>query len=396
MNVYDSRYIEGILNSTNWEKTNDTNDADLIIINGCVVRKHAQNRAESIIKQLIHNKKENQKIIVTGCLGKYIENTIKGVDLFTGPAEWDKIKSFLNIENTQNIIPTPFTGITQFVTIIKGCNNFCRYCVVPYLRGKEISRTPEEIEKEIKEIVKRGYNSVLLLGQNVNAYNSTLDFPDLLYKLSKIEGAKRISFLTSHPEDFSDKLIDAINNSPSIMPYIHLPVQTLNNRLLKMMGRKYTVEEYLKLIEKIRNSKREISISTDIMVGYPTETEKEFEKILEIFKQIEFDSAYMYAYSPREWTVSALMETVNEKERKRRLQLLIDTQNEITKKKNKEMIGKIYTVITEKESTRNKNEWFGFAHNGKPVVFRGDSFSGEECKVYIEKLEGWTPYGKKI
>ncbi len=397
MNLYDSHYIKALLiNRGGFVESDNPDDADIVVVNGCVVREHAQNRAVSIIKKISANKTKQQKLIVTGCLGKYVENTIKGVDIYTGPAEWSKIADFIGIEKYEDIVPIPFRGVSQFITIMKGCNNFCRYCVVPYLRGKEESRSYSDLEREIKEFIDKGYISFILLGQNVNAYRHDYSFAQLLEKLSNIKGLQRISFLTSHPEDFSAELIDVINNNGTIMPYIHLPAQSFNDRILKLMNRKYTVKDYLALIEKIRKSKREISLSTDIMVGYPTETEKDFTQILQIFKDIRYDTAYMYAYSPRAWTVSSLMEDVPEKERKRRLSLLIEVQNKITLEKNEKMVGKVYKIITEKESTKNKGEWFGFADNGKPVVFAGESFSGELCEVKIKELRGWTPYGQKI
>ncbi|MBI5573541.1 MAG: tRNA (N6-isopentenyl adenosine(37)-C2)-methylthiotransferase MiaB [Elusimicrobia bacterium] len=319
MNVADSDFMSEKLINTGYEKRNDISKADIIIANTCTVRQHAEERAFSFIGELKQLKIKNAKlkIFVTGCVASRLKEKLKKKFPYI-----DKIILATEIENFSEIVkdaiditpekpktkpPTEVGGYknlgTEFITITKGCSNFCSYCVVPLVRGPEISRPKKDILADVKKLISQGRSEITLLGQNVNSYKSgKFDFSDLMIELNKIPQLKKIGFMTSHPKDMSDKIINTIASCKKVTRQIHLPVQSGSNKILKLMNRKYTREKYLKIIKKLKNRIPGVAVTTDIIVGFPTETEKDFQQTLDIIKKAGFTKAFNFKYSPRENT----------------------------------------------------------------------------------------------
>ena len=312
MNVADSDFISEKLLNAGYAKCNDIRKADIIIANTCTVRQHAEERALSFIGELKQLKVKNAKlkIFVAGCVASRLKEKLKKkfpyIDKII-PA--DEIENFpgtfkdLDMFKCLNVGIPKSTNISGFVPISRGCSNYCSYCIVPSVRGKEIPRTKKEILADIKKLISNGRSEITLLGQNVNSYKSgKFNFSDLLIELNKIPQIKKIGFMTSHPKDMSDKIINAIASCKKVARQIHLPVQSGSNKILKLMNRKYTKEKYLKIIKKLRKKIPGVAVTTDIIVGFPTETEKDFQQTLDIIKKAGFKSAFTFKYSPRENT----------------------------------------------------------------------------------------------
>ncbi|HAX61051.1 MAG TPA: tRNA (N6-isopentenyl adenosine(37)-C2)-methylthiotransferase MiaB [Elusimicrobia bacterium] len=318
MNVADSDFMSEKLHNAGYKKCNDMHKADIIIANTCTVRQHAEERAFSFIGELKQLKIKNKKlkIFVAGCVASRLKEKLKKkfpyIDKIIPATEIENFSEI--VKDTVNITPkNPKTKNsnnkgTEFVTITKGCSNFCSYCVVPFVRGDEISRPKKDILADVKKLISRGRNEITLLGQNVNSYKfGKFDFADLLIELNKIPQIKKIGFMTSHPKDMSDKIINAIASCKKVTRQIHLPLQSGSNKILKLMNRKYTRGKYLKIIKKLRKKIPGVAITTDIIVGFPTETEKDFRQTLDIIKKVGFKSAFTFKYSPRENTKAFYM-----------------------------------------------------------------------------------------
>ena len=313
MNVADSDFMAGTLINSGYSPITKPENADIILVNTCTVRQHAEEKAFSFIGELKTQKTKNKKlkIFIAGCVASRLKEKLKKKFPYI-----DKIIPATEIENFSEIVKdavdiTPekpktkkLKSIgTEFITITKGCSNFCSYCVVPKVRGKEISRSKKDILADIKKLISQGKSEITLLGQNVNSYKvGSFDFSDLLIELNKIPQLKKIGFMTSHPKDMSDKIINTIASCKKVARQIHLPVQSGSNKILKLMNRKYTGEKYLKIIKKLKNRIPGVVVTTDIIVGFPTETEKDFQQTLDIIKKAGFKSAFTFKYSPRENT----------------------------------------------------------------------------------------------
>ncbi len=384
MNVTDSRFFSEYLESCGYSQTENTEEASIVIVNTCTVRQHAEDRALSFIGELKKLKESSSsygklysglkltntvtvpndmpKIIVAGCvaerLGEQLKKRFSHIDLLVSAKDVEYFaeifeRAFGKGKNEKEDARPPLpvaTPVSEFVTIMRGCNNFCSYCIVPYVRGPEKYRPPDEILAEIISLVKKGIKEITLLGQNVNSYtsNNKTDFADLLTLINKIDGLKRIRFLTSHPKDFTDKIIDAVANLDKVCKHIHLPLQSGSNKILKLMNRKYTLEHYYSLIEKIRKKIPEVSITTDLMVGFPQEKEEDFNETLKAVQKIEFDFAYVFKYSPRIKTkASELKDDVPNEVKTNRHKILLDTCNKIAAQKNQKLVGKILEVLVE-------------------------------------------------
>ncbi len=424
MNVYDSRIIAQILSENGYKETADKKNADVIIVNTCSVREHAEQRAIGRIGELQDLRKENPGILigVVGCMAQNLGNSIKGADFVVGPSGYRKLpqiivqslesrvqssKKKLTTHNSQScieqtdelysdIFPESKDGITAFVSVMRGCDNFCSYCIVPYVRGQARSRPPEDILKEIELLSSKGIKKITLLGQSVNEYSyNGVNFPHLL-RLIDGTGVPWINFTTSHPKNMSQELIDAIRDGEKICEWLHLPMQSGANEILKKMGRGYTKEKYLDWIHKTRKSIPEVSITTDILVGFPGESEKNFNETLEVIKEVRFDSAYMFKYSERPHTKAYNMKPkVPEEMRIERLEELINIQNKITREKNSELIGTTQEVLVLGKSKRG-NSLYGRTRQNKVVLFNGKASPGDFIKVKIKELRGWTPYGELL
>lgn len=381
-----------ILLSDEYEPTSDPESADLILINTCSVREKPQHKVYSEAGRYKPLKKKNPELIlgITGCVAQQEgENIIKRlpyVDLVLGTQGFYFIKEALEtfkktkkpvvltelkpdfkppliLENEETPIFTD-RKVTAFVTIMQGCDNFCSYCIVPYVRGREKSRPPEDILKEVETLVKKGVREITLLGQNVNSYGlkekGYPDFAELLEMVSQIDGLWRIRFTTSHPKDLSEKLIKVMSENPKVCKHIHLPLQAGSNKILKKMNRKYTKEEYLEKIEKLRTAIPEIGITTDIIVGFPGETEEDFRETVEMLKKIRYQEIFSFKYSDRPFTLAQkLNNKISEEEKERRLKIIHETQAKITKEIYESYVGKEVEVLVEDFSTKNKNMLMG-------------------------------------
>lgn len=386
MNKSDSERIAGMLEKNDYNRSDNKYQADLVVINTCGVRQTAENRLLGLAMDI---RKNNPKcfIIITGCL-IYRKDTKKRLEKFID--EWLFVSEIFNFQfsnynfqtNTKNIKcennnyldvqPKYESKFSAFVPIGNGCNNFCSYCVVPYARGREVYRSVEEILKEVENLVNKGYKEIILIAQNVNSYEVSqkpeeiIKFYDLLKMINDIDGDFWIRFLTSHPKDMSDKLIKTIANCEKVCKHIHLPVQAGDDKVLEVMNRKYSVEHYINLIEKIRKVMHGASITTDVIVGFPNETKKQFNNTVKLFKQIKFDMAYISLYSPRPETATfKLGDTVSKEEKKDRENKLLDILNKTALANNKKYINKIVKVLI--EGKKKTGEFFGKTATGKVV-----------------------------
>ena len=420
MNVHDSEYISGIMEDIGYTKTDDMDGADVIIVNTCAIRENAHNKAEGMLGRIKHLKEEKENIIVIfcGCMAQeeglvHKIKDYKWIDIICGTHNYHKIPEYLSeytskgnlcevysIEGNviENIPVKRDSKYTAWVNIQYGCDKFCTYCIVPYTRGKQRSRKSEDILDEVRELYNNGYQEVTLLGQNVNAYgkdfNSDYDFADLLGEVSAT-GIPRIRFVTSHPWDFTDKMIEVIAKCDNIMPYVHLPIQSGSDRILKLMGRKYTIKEYLEIIKKLRASIPNVSITTDIIVGFPGETEDDFEKTLDIVNKVKYDLAYTFIFSPREGTPAAKMEdTTPPEEKKERLARLNELINKYALESNKKMKNKVYDVLILGESDK-AGKYMGYTDNMKLVNVKcGSEYVGKIVPVKITDVKTWSLDGE--
>jgi tRNA-2-methylthio-N6-dimethylallyladenosine synthase len=420
MNLSDTEIIRGLMQDSGFNITNNVNDANVIIINTCSVREHAEERVISRIKNLrkITTKRNDVILGIVGCMAERMKEKLfdidDTIDLIIGPDEYRnlpkyifELKSEKKIHNTDlnffetydNIIPHRNNTISAWIPIMRGCDNFCSYCVVPYTRGRERSRSFSGILKESADLIQKGYKELYLLGQNVNSYSeSGKDFSDLLREVSFLSNSIRVRFMTSHPKDFSDKLIRTIRDNSNICNYIHLPCQSGSNRILKLMNRNYTKESYLDLVKKLREQIPDIGLSTDIIVGFPTETDADFQDTLELFKAVEYDNAFTFKYSPREGTPSFdMIDDVPKEIKSERLDRLIKIQQEISLKNNLKLTGNIFTVLAETESKKSPNELQGRLDNNKVAVFPKDNIkTGDFVRVKVIKSTSATLICQKV
>lgn len=427
MNVYDSNLIAGMLEKNGAIQTDSMESADYIVVNTCSIRGGAEDRAYARIAKMRYFKKRNPhlKIAVVGCMaqnhGEKIPTSLEHVDYVVGPDNYAKLEElffqeqdeedFSHIHTQQNHQENYPGKLAKFeskysthVTIMRGCNKKCSYCIVPFVRGQERSRNPLEIEEEVRLAVKAGIPEITLLGQTVNSYlfledNSRESFSDLLIRLNRIEGLKRLRFTSPHPRHFTQDVIDAMASCESVSPYVHLPLQSGSNKILKSMRRQYTREKYLEIVTNLRKAVPNIALSTDIITGYPGEEEQDFQDTLNMVKEIEFDSAFTFSYSPREGTESFhFPETLTEDEKLHRLQTLIDLQHPITLRKTRQLLGTTQEILLEGPSHRSEHEWVGTTNCFKKVVlpFVDHFHSGALVEAKIADCRGNTLVGSVI
>lgn len=426
MNEHDSEKISWILENLGYEWTENKEDSDFIVYNTCLVRENAELKVYGQLGALKDLKRKNPDLIlaVCGCMmqreeaRRVILDKYRHVDIIFGTNNIHKLPLLIdrhkqtnetvvdivedNRDIDDNIEANRKYGFKAFVNIMYGCNNFCTYCIVPYTRGRERSREPESIIKEIEKLAEEGYKEIMLLGQNVNSYGKTLNieytFADLLRDINKIQGIKRIRFMTSHPKDLSDELIYAMASLDKVCEQLHLPVQSGSNRILKAMNRKYTREDYLLLIEKIKKAIPDISISTDIIVGFPGETEEDFLDTLDLVKKARFDSAFTFLYSIREGTKAAQMENqVPDDIKHERFQRLLDTIYPIFYEENLKYLNKTVEVLVEEVSKNNDEVLSGRTRTGKLVHFKGSKdLIGKFVNVKITTPKTFTLEGHLI
>ena len=426
MNEEDSEKLSGMLMSMGYNSCDNRNDADIIIFNTCCVRENAELKVHGNLGQLKGLKKQKQDLIIAVCgcmmqqkgIPEEISKKYPFVDIIFGTHNLHKFPEYLNrvLMNDERILEIEsgsdeiIEGMTidrksslkAFVTIMYGCDNFCTYCVVPHVRGREKSRKSEDILNEIRELAKEGYKEITLLGQNVNSYGKGLEedinFPKLLRKVNEIEGIERIRYMTSHPKDFSDELINAMKECEKVCSQLHLPVQSGSDVVLKKMNRHYTKEEYLEKINKIKSLIPNLAITTDIIVGFPGETEEDFEETLDLVKKVRYDSAFMFLYSNRKYTHADMMPNqIPDDVKHERFNRLVETVNSICAEINKEYKDKIVEVLVEGLSKNDENKLAGRTDNGKLVNFTGDKDSiGKIVKVKITNPKSFSLEGEQI
>ena len=425
MNEHDSENIKAILEDMSYTETDIMEDADLILLNTCAIRENAHNKVFGYLGRIKHLKEEKPHVIagICGCMAQEevvvneIKTKYKWLDIVFGTHNIHKLPQILNdsiIKKEQEIEVFSIEGdvienipvkrdskYKAWINIMYGCDKFCTYCIVPYTRGKQRSRLPEYIIKEVEDLIKDGYKEVTLLGQNVNAYGKDLDIDygmeNLLEDVAKT-GIERIRFVTSHPWDFTDKMIEIISKYKNIMPYIHLPLQSGSNNILKLMGRRYTKEEYITLFNKIKKALPYSSITTDIIVGFPNETDEDFNDTLEVVNTCKFDSAFTFIFSPRVGTPAAKMnDNVSLEIKEKRLQVLNELINKYSKEANDKYLEKIVPVLVEGISEKDENMLFGYTDTMKLVNIKGSKDNiGKIVDVKITDIKTWNMYGEIV
>lgn len=421
MNKYDSELVAGMLKEQGFQETDSSSDTDLILVNTCSVRQHAENRVLGRLDAFQVLKQKNPDLIigVLGCMAIRLQDQLLNqkamVNFVLGPDNYRSLPEVLaklsngerqnrlslaefdNHEIYSELYPNRGTGFSAWVAIMRGCNNFCSYCIVPYLRGRERSRPADDIVAEVNKLVDERFLEVTLLGQNVNSYHDGVnDFADLIAMVAQLPGLERVRFATSHPKDLSEKLIDAMANHSKICNHLHLPVQSGSDRILNLMNRNYTRSHYLKLIDAIRDKIDNPGLFTDIIVGFPGETEQDFQDTVDLIQQVQFDGAFVFKYSPREGTAAfQYQENLTEAEKVARLQYLNQIQDAITLKKNRDLVGQVQKILVEGRSRKAKpNQYMGRTDSNKIVVFNSDNNEeGLFIKVKIIAAEGRTLFG---
>lgn len=422
MNFADSEVVAAVMQMAGYDLCDSLEEADAVFMNTCSIRDHAEQKANARLEYFSQLKRKKKHLIVgvLGCMAERVKEGLleqKVVDLVVGPdayldlphliAQVEEGKNAINVEFSttetyKDVLPRRIGGnkIGGFVSIMRGCNNFCSYCIVPYTRGRERSRPYESILKEVQDLQAKGYKEVTLLGQNVNSYlYEEINFAQLLDKLATAVPDMRIRFTTSHPKDIHEETIQVIAKHPNLCKHIHLPVQSGSNKILKLMNRKYTREWYLEKVALIRKYIPDCGISTDMFTGFHDETEEDHQLTLQLMREVGYDSAFMFKYSEREGTYASkhLPDNVAEEVKLRRLQEMIDLQLELSLQSNLKDVGKNFEVLVEGYSKRSKEQLFGRTSQNKVVLFdKGDANVGDLVTVVIERATAATLFGVRI
>ncbi|MBE7045616.1 MAG: tRNA (N6-isopentenyl adenosine(37)-C2)-methylthiotransferase MiaB [Ruminococcaceae bacterium] len=425
-NENDTERIRGILKKAGFSFCEQSEAADLVIYNTCAVRENAEQKVFGRLGILKHLKESRPEMVIglCGCMVQQehitekIKKTYSHVDLIFGTHALYRLpellyqtlmskKTVVSIENSDGAIAEDVPILREdsnkaWVSVMYGCNNFCSYCIVPYVRGRERSRKPEAILSEIRELVDSGVTEICLLGQNVNSYGKDLeeeiDFSDLLRAVNEMDGVRRIRFMTSHPKDFGDKLIDTMAECDKVCKQLHLPFQAGSDKVLADMNRRYTREEYLEKIRKVKQRIPGILLTTDVIVGFPTETNEDFQKTLDVIREVEYDQIFSFIYSRREGTPAAKMDFVLSKEEiQRNFEEMLEVQNDISKKKNLRYEGKVLEVLVEGPSKTDPNMLTGRTDTYKIVNFKGDiSLVGKYVPIRIAEAHTWSLNGELV
>ena len=424
MNVHDSEKIAGIMEGLGYESCSSAQDADAVIFNTCCIRETVEQKIYGHIGELkkVKRAKPNMIVAVCGCMSQQagvaekIKESYPFVDIVLGTSNLDLLReAVLSAQNKKHSFNVDFRQYNEedfaqsrtsfpnaWVNINYGCNNFCTYCIVPYVRGRERSRRTSDIMAEVKSLLAQGYKEITLLGQNVNSYGHDLpygeSFASLLKEIGELDGKFRLRFMTSHPKDLSDEVIDAVAAYPNICNNIHLPVQSGSTEILRRMNRRYTRDDYLSLVQRIRAKLPDVGITTDIMVGFPGETEKDFEDTLDLVKQARYSSAFCFIYSRRKGTPAYSMDNQIPYAVKRdRITRLLACQNEVTKEISRDMLGKRYEVLVEGANTHYADTMCGRTESGRLVNFKcDDSYIGKFVIVEIEQAKSATLWGSIV
>ena len=423
MNISDAERMEGQLATLGYERTEDMARADLILLNTCCVRETAEDKVYGKIGEIKHIKRANPALIfgITGCMaqkeGEALIRRAPHIDFVLGTNKVHELKATVRrLESARRgpvvdvllgdaplpeNVPIERTGrLSAWVPIMYGCNNFCTYCIVPYVRGREHSRRPEDVVREVEEAAAQGFKEITLLGQNVNSYgkdHKLASFAELLLMVDAVKGVERVRYMTSHPKDLSDAVIDAVRQGRHICPHFHLPVQHGSDRILRAMNRVYRKDAYRALVERIRAAVPDASLTTDLIVGFPGETEEDFGELLDFLREIRYDAAYTFLYSKRSGTPAATMEAqVEDSVKKERLHRLMEVQNEISLEKNAALKGTVQEVLAEGPSRTDEDVWTGRTGTNKIVLWRkkGQETEGDIVRVRITQPQTWVLKGE--
>ena len=418
MNEYDTEIVKAILKKENYGFTERPEEAQVLLLNTCSVRENAHSKVHQRIHVLKYFKtKKNRKIIgVLGCMAQNLKTELFeekiGVDLVAGPDSYKKLPQMLRsieenhaeeyalslseYETYSDIFPEHADGVNAWIAVMRGCDNFCTFCVVPYTRGRERSREPQNVVEEARRLAEKGFKQITLLGQNVNSYRfEDKDFADLIEAVSKVDGIERIRFTSPHPKDFPPKLIDVVAKNPKACKHIHLPLQAGNDRVLELMNRTYTQKEFIDLAKHMRQVIPGLVLTTDVIVGFPTETEEEFRDTLHVMQEVVFDAAYMFKYSERKHTIASRKypDDVSEADKTSRITRLVDMQREISWQQNKKHVGQVHQVMVEGKG-KKPGQLLGRNDGNKIVVFPDNgAANGELVSVRIEEVTANTLIG---
>jgi len=420
MNVADSEVVTSIMSSAGYSQTKDLERADVIFVNTCAVRENAEERVYGRLGDFKHLKRANPAVIVgvLGCMAERLRKDLMEsesfVDLVVGPDEYRSLPKLVEnavagergiavklsrVENYDDIVPFRSDGISAWISVMRGCDKFCTFCVVPFTRGRERSRSLTSIVREVEDLARRGFKEVTLLGQNVNSYlDQSSDFADLLAAVARIDRTIRVRFTTSHPQDMSLKLIETIAAHSNICNYIHLPVQSGSDRVLELMNRTYSADHYLKLVRTIKQTIPGVSLSTDIIAGFPTETAEDHKSTIDLIKEVGYDGAFTFKYSPRENTKAWMMaDDIPEEVKVERLNEIIDVQREISFRKNQQMIGSTVEVLVEGESKKSVSEFCGRSDTNKMAIFPRNGYqAGDYIRVRVQRANSATLFGVHV
>ena len=419
-NESDSEKLSGMLKKMGYTPTENPEEADVILFNTCAVRENAEKKLFGRVGALKPLKEKNPELLlgVCGCMAQEagmeekFRRRYRFVDMVFGThalyrfpeilkkalSERTQVRDVSDIDGevTEGIPVDRASSVKSYVSVMYGCNNFCSYCIVPYVRGRERSRAYRDVINEVREIADSGCKEIMLLGQNVNSYNGGVDFPELLYKVSEVPGIERIRFMSSHPKDISGELISVMAERENICNQLHLPVQSGSDRILKLMNRHYNTEHYLSIVDEVKRKIPDVTLTTDIIVGFPGETDEDFLKTVELLKTVRYDSIFSFIYSKRTGTPAEKMADVMTEEHKHEnFSKMLEIQNEISLEKNKALIGSVQSVLVEGQSKTDHDKMSGRSEGGKLVHFSSDAVRpGDIVKVKIESVNTWTLSGK--
>ena len=420
MNVYDSELVSSLMDQSGYMKTDDIQTADAIFLNTCSIREKAEETVKNRLDNFQSLKRQNPEMIigVLGCMAQNLRNNLLEskpfVDLILGPDTYRRLPELLlqrektnghlvdtrlsKFEVYEDLFPSRADGVNAWISISRGCDKFCTFCVVPFTRGRERSRSIENIVQEATIAVENGFPEITLLGQNVNSFRTPNGrFPELLQEIAKVNGLERVRYTSPHPQDIDDQLLKVMKEHKNICNHIHLPLQAGSDRILKRMNRTYTRSEYIDLVHRIRDIIQNCTITTDIIVGFPGESNEEFMETLEVAKTVCFDSAFMFKYSSRPGTKAAeYTDQVPENIKQKRLEQLIDLQKKLTLISNRQHVGKVLDILVEKESKKSANQWAGRTDGNVWVVWdKTDENIKDIVKVAIMDAQGVTLFGNR-
>ncbi len=419
MNLADTEIVLGILNKSGYSPTQAIDEADVVLLNTCSVREHAEEKIHQRLNVIRKQMAEKPELVVgvLGCMAERLRSSLMqrhNVDIVVGPDEYRKLPDLVDgaftgsqgigvrlsrTETYDDVTPFRSEGISAWISVMRGCDKFCTFCIVPFTRGRERSRTLTSVVAEVEQLVKQGFREITLLGQNVNSYiDSGHDFADLLSAVADVDPGLRVRFTTSHPQDLSDKLIDSIAAHDNLCNYIHLPVQSGSTRVLEAMNRTYTREHYLALVSKIRSRIPGVALSTDIISGFPTESEGEHKETLSLMEEVRYDGAYMFKYSPREGTPAyRLGDDIPEEVKARRLSEIISLQQKISGEVNESLVGNTMNVMVDGPSKKSELQMSGRTDTNKTVVFQAGQYKpGDLVLVKVERATSATLFGQVV